>query len=169
MSKGTNAGGTGPATAPLTLRPFRLGDEGAIVALLQAARLPTEDVGGDLLDGFLVARRGADLVGVVGVEVHGEDGLLRSLVVAPTERGSGLGTRLVHEIEELARAWGVTRNYLLTTTAEDFFDRRGYEKLAREDVPAAIAATAEFAALCPADAVCMTRALAVPRDARRQG
>ena len=61
-------------------------DAAAIDALLRAADLPADDFA-DHLAHFLVARRGDAVVGAVGLELHGRDALLRSLVVAPGERG----------------------------------------------------------------------------------
>jgi amino-acid N-acetyltransferase len=136
----------------------RPADEPAIRALLRQSELPHEDFAGHLAN-FLVARQDGAVVGAVGFERHGEGALLRSLVVAPAARGAGLGDRLVRELTEAARRRGVRRFYLLTTTAEAFFARRGFGKVARDSVPAAIAATPEFQSLCPASAVCLTKEL----------
>jgi len=134
-------------------------DAAAIGALLRAADLPAEDFAGHLAH-FLVARRGGAVVGAVGLELHGRDALLRSLVVAPAERGAGLGGRLVDRLAAAARRRGARRFYLLTTTAEAFFAHRGFRRIERDAVPAAIAATQEFHSLCPVSAVCMTRPVA---------
>jgi amino-acid N-acetyltransferase len=48
---------------------------------------------------------------------------------------------------------------LLTTTAAPFFTRFGFTSAARDAAPAALRATAEFASLCPASAVCMAVAI----------
>ena len=53
--------------------------------------------------------------------------------------------------------WGVQRWWLLTTTAEVFFKKRGFVVTPRGGVPTAIAATAEFRGLCPSVAVCLSR------------
>ena len=52
--------------------------------------------------------------------------------------------------------------YPLTTTAEAFFARRGYGRILCEAPPPVLHRTAEFAALCPASATCMSKALAAP-------
>lgn len=135
-------------------------DEAAIRALLREADLPDEDFAVHLAH-FLVARAGATVVGAVGYERHGAEGLLRSLVVAPAARGGGLGGRLVAELTDRARAAGLRRFYLLTTTAEAFFRSRGYTRMDRAAVPAAIAATPEFQGLCPVSAVCLAREIGV--------
>ncbi len=136
-------------------------DAPAIRALLRAADLPAEDFAEHLAH-FLVARRADAVVGAVGFERHARDALLRSLVVAPETRGAGVGGRLVSRLAAAAARTGAKRFYLLTTTAEAFFARRGFRKIPRAEVPAAIAATTEFHNLCPVSAVCMTRAVTPP-------
>lgn len=136
-------------------------DARAIGALLRTADLPDADFAEHLAN-FLVARCEGRVVGAVGLERHGAEGLLRSLVVDPSQRSCGLGTELVRRIEVLARELGLQTLHLLTTTAEDFFARRGYARVARAGAPAAIAATGEFRTLCPVSAVYLRRDLAAP-------
>ena len=146
-------------TLRLLIKPARGTDGPAIAALLRAADLPHEDIGPHLAN-FLVARVGDEVVGAVGLEVHGADALLRSLVVAPELRGRSVGAGLTQTIMDRARGLGVRRLFLLTTTAEKFFLRRGFAVVARGIVPPALAATQEFRCLCPATAVCLARTLA---------
>jgi amino-acid N-acetyltransferase len=47
--------------------------------------------------------------------------------------------------------------YLLTTTAADYFRRRGYEPVDRDALPPAIRSTEEAARLCPASAACLRK------------
>ena len=140
-----------------TITPAAAPDGPAIAAMLRAAKLPPEDFAAHL-GHFLVARVGETVVGAIGLEVCAPDGLLRSLVVAPAYRGGGLGGELVRRLERAAAGWGVERFWLLTTTAETFFARRGFRVTPRGEVPAEIAATHEFKSLCPATAICMARA-----------
>ena len=146
--------------AEVELRPARAADFDAIVALLGAAELPVEDLNAARLDAFVVAAEGEICVGVVGLEIHQSDALLRSLAVEPQYRSRGLGARLVHAIETEARARGVAALYLLTTTATTFFEWMGYTAHDRAGVPSSIAATTEFSSLCPDTADCLWRDLA---------
>jgi len=127
--------------------------------LLAANDLPVEDIDEALVAGLLVARADGDIVGAVGLQRAGPSGLLRSLVVTDEWRGRRLAAALVVALESTARECEVARLYLLTTTAEDYFRRRGYVSANRSDVPAAITAFREFRELCPASAVCLTKAL----------
>src|SRR5262249_42416361 len=96
-------------------------------------------------------------IGLVGVELRGNTALLRSLVVTESHRSMGLGAQLVAHAERHARAQGAETIYLLTTTAEAFFTRRGYTVVPRENAPPAIRNTREFAALCPASSAFMSK------------
>ncbi len=127
--------------------------------LLEAVELPTEDLTGELLEGFLVARAGHDVVGAAGIEHFDDVALLRSVVVREDMRGTGLGKRLVAAMEEGARQAGVRELYLLTTTAADFFAALGYQPVARDMAPAAIKGTRQFGELCPSSSVFMVKSL----------
>ncbi len=108
---------------------------------------------------FYVASAGGERVGVGGLETRGDAGLLRSVVVERARRGEGYGAALCRALEAVAERQGVERLYLLTTTASDFFARRGYVETDRETAPQAIRETRQFADRCPATATCMTRSL----------
>ena len=125
-----------------------------IADLLTGAHLPT-DGAVDHLSGFLLAFRGERLVGTAALERYGETALLRSVVVAEEERGTGLGQEIVRRLLDQAHSDGITNVVLLTTTAERFFPRFGFRRVSREAVPAAAHASAEFRGACPASATVM--------------
>lgn len=129
-------------------------DRERIRALLDQAGLPSADLetSGVVL---LLAEAEGEMLGCAGIEPRGDLALLRSLAVREAAREKGLGRSLARRAENLARAAGVTTLYLLTTTAEHFWSRLGYARLARADMPREIQESAEFSALCPASAVCM--------------
>ena len=130
-----------------------------ILRLLETCGLPTADLSPALLEGFLVQRQAGGLQGVVGLQIFERVGMLRSLAVLAERRGRGWGEQLTQQAEELARKRGVGELYLLTTTAEGFFTRLGYQAIAREQAPLAIQNSAEFQSLCPASAVLMRKNL----------
>jgi amino-acid N-acetyltransferase len=147
------------ALAPAEAQPAQAADLPAIRALLQAERLPHEDLTPQHLQDFLVLREGNALVAIAGLERHGRDGLLRSVAVTSNRRGTGLGITLVAATEQRARALGLAALYLLTTTAAEFFAQRGYRRIERKDAPAALQASREFSTLCPSTATCMVKPL----------
>ena len=127
-------------------------------ALLEAARLPVADLAAARSE-FFGVRDDAGLVGVIGLERHGRAALLRSLAVRDDQRGRGLGTTLVRELEARARVLGVTELWLLTTTAESFFRELGYLPAARDAAPVAVRETAEFRGVCPTSAAFLTKVM----------
>jgi amino-acid N-acetyltransferase len=128
--------------------------------LLYACGLPIDDLQtpANYLRLFGCRRDGL-LLGMVGLEMHGPDVLLRSLAVTDAARGQGLAQLLAAHAEQYAADHGAQAIYLLTTTAEDFFARRGYRLAERADAPQVIAATRQFSGLCPAAAAFMRKRL----------
>jgi amino-acid N-acetyltransferase len=102
-----------------------------------------------------VALAGETVVGCVGAEVYGGDALLRSLAVAEAFRGRGLGDALEARMIEALKGRGVRRVALLTMTAERFFARRGFKRVARDELPAALQESEELKGACCAGGAAM--------------
>jgi amino-acid N-acetyltransferase len=136
-------------------RPPRSG----AVALLQAQGLPASDITDEHLEHFFFAGPDGSPTGLVGLELHGSNALLRSLAVGDNSRRKGLGSTLVEHAEQYATSKNVRSIYLLTTTAEAFFKRLGYERIERSQAPPSIERTREFAGLCPASSAFMMKSL----------
>jgi amino-acid N-acetyltransferase len=142
-----------------TLRQALADDWEAVQALLLASDLPVDDLGPERLDGFLIAEDDEGIVGLIGLEVLGTTGLLRSLVVEKTARRSGLGGKLVGALESAAEAAGIAELWLLTIDAERFFQRHNFEIVDRAVAPEEIRNSEEFSTLCPGTAYLMRKAL----------
>jgi amino-acid N-acetyltransferase len=139
----------------VTPRIFRSPTPPAVLRLLGDAKLPPPES----FEHFFGCGEQELPQGVVGLEIYGNDALLRSLAVDPAARGRGCAGALVAQAEQYAQQRGVRRIYLLTTSAADFFARLGYKRLERDEAPGAIRTTSEFAALCPASSVFMVKEL----------
>lgn len=131
----------------------------AIRALLEREKLPSSDLESAEANFVVVCDSGERVRAGGALEWFGEPVLLRSLSVAPELRGTGLGRRLVQELESLARSRHITEVVLLTTTAQDFFSRLGYRAIERASAPQSVHASEEFPTLCPAPAACMLKQL----------
>jgi amino-acid N-acetyltransferase len=129
------------------------------VGLLEAEGLPTSDLADAHLEHFFFAGSDAAPTALVGLEIYGADALLRSLVVSTTTRSQGWGSALVAHAEAYAAMHQVSAIYLLTTTAEGFFARRGYRRVDRSRAPRAIQGTPEFSSLCPSNSTLMVKQL----------
>jgi amino-acid N-acetyltransferase len=95
------------------------------------------------------------VIGVEGIEVHGDDGLLRSAAVVAGWRGKGVGDALTRDRIEWARRRGLRSLYLLTTTAGDYFPRFGFTRVDRDTAPDAVRRSKEFSECCPSSALVM--------------
>jgi N-acetylglutamate synthase-like GNAT family acetyltransferase len=78
----------------IVLRFANSGDESKIKSLLSEVNLPVEDIS-EHLQSFIVAEKDHEIIGTIGIEVLGEEGLLRSLAVRPIDQNKGLRRRLI--------------------------------------------------------------------------
>jgi len=130
----------------------------AIKSLLDSASLPSVDIDKHLLN-FLVLEKSGNLTGTIGMELYGNTALLRSLAIQKDYRNKGHGKELYSALISKAKKMNVINIYLLTETAEGFFGKEGFQKIAREQVPLSIKQTHEYSTLCPEGAVCMVKEL----------
>lgn len=142
-----------------SIRTPRPDDLPALKALLAANALPSEDLTAQHLQHFIVLAQSGRIAGSVGIEKLGPDALLRSLAIDTMMRGEGFGKRLLQEIESHALRNDVRDLYLLTTSADNFFEHQGYQRIDRSTVPDSIRNTTQFALLCPASAICLHKSL----------
>jgi amino-acid N-acetyltransferase len=125
-----------------------------IKALLEASQLPASDI--DLNKQlFLVALHDQAVVGTIALEVVGNSALLRSFAVDVKFRSRQIGARLYREAVAQSKQKGIAHLFLLTTTADRYFDRLSWQRIGRDEVPEAIGATTEFASICPVSAIVM--------------
>ena len=144
------------ATAAATLRAAVPDDLTAIEDLLRASQLPVSGVE-SAIGHFIVAESHGRVVGAIGVELYEAAALLRSAVVEPSMRGTGLGAALVSAIVQEAERQGVEQIFLLTTTAENYFPRFGFGPVTRAAVPERVKTSVEFRGACPSSAIVMMR------------
>lgn len=142
----------------ITVERARPGDADAIASLISTNQLPLDGLR-EHLGTAVVARLNGEVVGVAALEVYEDGVLVRSVAVAPALHGQGLGHRLTNAVLELARDLEAPHAYLLTTTAEEFFPKFGFERVERTAVPASVQTSIEFRSACPSSAVVMRKAL----------
>jgi amino-acid N-acetyltransferase len=136
----------------------RPADLDAVLQLLRDNALPVDGLA-DHLANTLVVRHGDRVVGSVALEVYGDGALLRSVAVAPGQQRAGLGRALTDAAIDLARQRQVPALFLLTTTADGYFPRFGFERIDRSQVPATVQESIEFKSACPASATVMRKVL----------
>ena len=144
------------------IRQATLSDIQDILQLLEMNELPI--IGVQIhLDQFIVWEihpKDTDehqIRGCVGLEIYGKDALLRSLSIHPQYQGKGIGTQLLNSIITQAREMNISNLFLLTTTADRFFEKHHFTWISRENTPVSVGESVEFQSLCPSTAICMTR------------
>ncbi|MGE3831471.1 MAG: arsenic resistance N-acetyltransferase ArsN2 [Parvibaculaceae bacterium] len=142
----------------ITCSPLPSEEIPALKDSLMDAHLVAEDIE-DGAARFFQFTHGHAICGYGGIELHGRDALIRSLVVLPVFRSNGIGKKCVDQLERLARSAGATQGFLATTTAKGFFERVGYRAIDRSEVPPRILATRQLSGLCPSTAPLMHKAL----------
>lgn len=140
----------------VTVNGASVANRPAIINLLQAAGLPTADLP-STMEHFFVAVVDGIVVGAIGLELYGHDGLLRSMVVNELHRGNAIAAQLLQQLESHAQKKALHSLYLLTETAAHYFERKGYRPVTRDAVPAALQASSEFSHVCPASAIVMKK------------
>jgi arsenate reductase len=128
----------------------------SIAMLLTSNQLPVEDI----VPGkqrFWIIKENDRIIGVAGLEQFGEFALLRSLAMDAGYRNKGLAAQLLNAVFEYAKRAGIKELYLLTETAEIYFEKKGFQKIGREAVPEPVKESKEFSHLCPSTAIVMKK------------
>jgi arsenate reductase (thioredoxin) len=136
------------------LQQAQAADLVAIIGLLQESNLPVEDIHEEQQQ-FWIIKDGDNMAGVIGIQQYGAYGLLRSMATNATYRNRGIAAMLINGLFEFAKQQNLSSIFLLTETAEKYFEKKGFIKIDRGDVPEEIKASKEFSHLCPSTAIVM--------------
>jgi amino-acid N-acetyltransferase len=126
----------------LNIRPARVGDVPAIQELIRTfadRKLMIRRSQGELYESireFLVATDDdGQIIGCAALHVFWEDlAELKCLAVSERAQGRGVGRRLVDACWEAARELEIPSVFTLTYVAE-FFERCGYQRIEKADLP----------------------------------
>ena len=127
-----------------------------IADLLTSVDLPDEGVK-ENLNNFIVLILNGRLIGTVGLEVYREKCVLRSLAVSEEYQNYGFGNILYSEIMKKTAKLKMKQVYLLTFSAEQYFKKRGFYLISRDEVEVEIRSQGEFQYQVCDSAVCMTK------------
>jgi len=94
-------------------------------------------------------------IAVYGFELFGHEGILRSVAVSDEYKGTGIGTQIMKQVELDVKELGLTELFLLTITADTFFEKFGFSRISRESAPEIVKLSHEFLTFCPDTAVVM--------------
>ncbi len=137
----------------IAIRPASAADLATVSRLLTEASLPTAGMA-EHFGSFLVAESDGVIIGSMGLELYGATALLRSAVVHPSWRNSGVGSMLYSALITKAKQQGVRELFLLTNTATKYFAKKGFITIDQRSVTGPITQSAEFTGACK-HATCM--------------
>lgn len=138
----------------MTIRSATENEYRAIIHLLASNALPTADIYEKNISLF-VGLVEDEIVAMIGIEQYENVALLRSLCVKDGFKNKKLGIQMLLHLFVFCEKEKIETLYLLTTTAEHYFVRYGFEKITRDETPQTIKQTREFQDICPASAIIM--------------
>lgn len=123
------------------IRPYLPADRGKVIELWHSCNLlvpwndPAQDIAAKLADSpelFLVAVDNDEIIGSAMGGYDGHRGWIYYLAVHPARQNSGLGSRLVNEVERQLTALGCPKiNIMVRRTNHgviSFYEKLGYEE-----------------------------------------
>ncbi|MEP7322000.1 MAG: arsenic resistance N-acetyltransferase ArsN2 [Saprospiraceae bacterium] len=146
-----------PTQFPLEIRPAEGSDLGFIRQLLVDQFLPAGDLITSPIDFLVALDADENIKGCIGMEVYGENGFVRSFSVQENIKNTGIGSALLERLMEVSKSKGIRNLHLLTTTAETYFQKKGFIKTDRKDAPESIKQTTEFKGMCVSSAIYMVK------------
>jgi arsenate reductase (thioredoxin) len=144
----------------ITIRPAKATDWMAVSQLLTSNKLPVEDID-KALPNFFVAVVNNQIAGVIGLEKYDHYGLLRSMATSALHRNQGIASKLVDALFKYAKAIGLKEMYLLTETAKEYFTKKEFIIIQRNQVPDAVKESPEFSHICPVSATVMNKSVVI--------
>ena len=97
--------------------------------------MPLEELRSEIAAGvrFLGCESSGELAGVMGIQDRGEVDLIRHAYVRTAQRQSGIGSRLLGELEESSRKPILIGTWAAATWAIRFYEKNGYRLLPRDE------------------------------------
>ncbi len=112
--------------------------------LMLAEALPVETILSAPVQFYEIATASGARIGWGGLEIYGEHAVVRSVVIKAVLRKTGAGRLLIKALIDVARSLGLKKLWLLTISAEVFFEKMGFKHALRTDAPKEIQACEEF-------------------------
>ncbi len=123
-----------------------------VYELLEEVNLPIEGIE-ENFENFFIIKADEAIIGCIGLEIYDKDGLVRSVAINPKFQGKGLGHRLLLRIQKYSLEKGLERLFLLTDTAESFFQKFDFILIPREKIKSGITQSIEYSKLCPSSPI----------------
>jgi GNAT superfamily N-acetyltransferase len=97
--------------------------------------MPSDELRREIDDGveFWGYEEAGDLVGVMGLQDRGDLYLIRHAYVRATHQNRGIGTKLLHHLEQMTDKPILVGTWADATWAVQFYQKNGYQLLSRSD------------------------------------
>lgn len=128
----------------IEVRPIAHGQLDRLRIVLLSEGLPAEDILRAPVKFFEACAENGAAIGWGGLEIYGDQAVMRSVVINSVLRGTGAGKELVETLIKEAKALGLKKLWLLTTNAENFFAKLGFSHAIRSEAPREIQDCEEF-------------------------
>jgi amino-acid N-acetyltransferase len=137
------------------VKPIVIEDIPVLNEMLKSENLPQIEPKEFASNYFKYVGTNGSLQGSIGLEIYGNYGLLRSMVVDKNYRNQGIAHLLVSRILEESKKLRLKEIYLLTTTADKYFAQKGFSYMDRTETPAEIKQSKEYSSQCPSSSTLM--------------
>lgn len=110
-------------------------DKDTVLKFLKDEGFPTVDID-KFLPTFMIAELDGEKIGTAGIEIYGNNGLMRSIIIAKEYRGQLLGNTLVKSVLNMADLRGVKKVYALAKNEqqERFLSQFGFQRTCDKDI-----------------------------------
>lgn len=142
----------------MRIEKFNKNDLKEIEKFLKEAELPVNDIYSSPVN-FFGIKESQKMVAVGALEIYHPYAIVRSVAVSPKLQKNGVGSKMVDFLEEKAKELKIAELFLLTTTAEEFFSKKGYANKLRSSCPEKILNSEEYRNLCPDSAISLSKKL----------
>ncbi|WP_096203037.1 GNAT family N-acetyltransferase [Bacillus sp. FJAT-45350] len=115
-----------------------------IQRLVAKAGLSEQGIENNIGDFLVVEDTNKQIVGTVGIERLGLDGLLRSLVIKTEKSNAKIGLEFVELAIAYAKQQNIQNLFLLTNKSVQFFEYLGFEVVDDEEIPSHIKDSSHF-------------------------
>jgi GNAT superfamily N-acetyltransferase len=97
--------------------------------------MPMDELKEEIRNGvdFWGFEEGAELLGIMGIQDKGKVALVRHAYVRTAKRRGGIGTRLLHHLEELTPKPFLVGTWASATWAIHFYEKNGYRLLSKSE------------------------------------
>lgn len=128
----------------VSVKPVAPRDLHSLRTVLLSEGLPVEDLMTAPISFFVASAENGAPIGWGGLEIYGNEAILRSVVINSVLRGTGAGRMLVDCLIDEARIRGLKKLWLLSNNAENFFGKMGFNHAIRSEAPKEIQESEEF-------------------------